>query len=99
MEFGFVTPSDANEDRAVIARPPIPLTRREFLKGAGFRIVTECGLQAHFAFRIRFPLVRLLLKQFPRLAHLDLLVDRTALGTNLGRMRLYVATKDAVPRH
>lgn len=35
MEFGFVTPSDANEDRAVLARPPIPLTRREFLKGAG----------------------------------------------------------------
>jgi len=34
MEFGFVTPSDAN-DRAALAGPPIPLTRREFLKGAG----------------------------------------------------------------
>jgi hypothetical protein len=35
MDFGFVTPSDANEHHATPARLPIPLTRREFLKGAG----------------------------------------------------------------
>jgi hypothetical protein len=35
MDLGFLTRSGADEHRAAPIRMPIPLTRREFLKGAG----------------------------------------------------------------
>jgi hypothetical protein len=35
MDFDFVASANEDRHRAVPARPPIPLTRREFLKGAG----------------------------------------------------------------
>jgi SAM-dependent methyltransferase len=66
---------------------------RTILTNLGFHIVAEYGYGSHFAFRIQFNKFRSLLKRFPRLAHLDLIMDRTPLGRNLARMRLYIAKK------
>ena len=60
---------------------------------SGFQVVAEYGYGSHFAFRIRFEKFKSLLKRFPRLAHLDLIMDRTPIGRNLARMRLFVARK------
>lgn len=70
-----------------------PSEFREFLKNAGFRVIVEYGCGSHFALRIRYDLFRKLLTRFPRLAHLDLLLDRTPIGRDIARMRMYVAEK------
>ncbi len=70
-----------------------PSEFRGFLKNAGFRVIAEYGYSSHFALRIRYDLFRNLLTRFPRLAHIDLVFDRTPIGCNLARMRLYVARK------
>jgi len=66
---------------------------RTILINSGFQVIAEYGYGSHFAFRIRFEKFRSLLKRFPRLAYLDLLMDRTPIGRNLARMRLFVARK------
>lgn len=66
---------------------------RTLLEDAGFRIIAEYGYGTHFAFRIRFGWFRYLLKILPYIVYIDLIMDRTAIGRNLARMRLYVARK------
>lgn len=66
---------------------------RTFLHEAGFSIQSEYGIESHYAFRVQYPWFRKLVKQIPRLRHLDLLLDPTPLGRNLGRMHMYVAVK------
>ena len=67
---------------------------RDLLINSGFRIQAEYGYALHYAFRLRFKFIRNLLRRFPQLAHIDLLIDRIPIGVNLARMRLYVAIKE-----
>lgn len=69
---------------------------RTILINSGFQVIAEYGYGFHFALRVRFEKYRSLLKRFPRLAHLDLLMDRTPMGRNLARMRLFVARKKSL---
>lgn len=66
---------------------------KAILLKSGFEVEGEYGYGSHYAFRIRFKIFRKLLNRFPQLAHIDLLVDKTPIGRNLSRMRLYVAKK------
>ncbi len=50
---------------------------RTILVNSGFQVIAEYGYGSHFAFRIRFNKFRSLLKKFPRLALIDLLMDRS----------------------
>ncbi|MBM2832893.1 MAG: putative 3-demethylubiquinone-9 3-O-methyltransferase [Candidatus Brocadiaceae bacterium] len=70
-----------------------PSEFRGFVKNAGFRVIAEYGTGSHFALRIRYDLYRKLLTRFPRLAYMDLLLDRTPIGRDIARMRMYVAEK------
>lgn len=67
---------------------------RAILINQGFHVEAEYGIGAHFAFKLRFETLKKLLYWFPQLALLiDLLIDKTTIGRNLSRMRLYVARK------
>jgi SAM-dependent methyltransferase len=66
---------------------------RTILINSGFQVDVEYGRSSHYAFKLRFKTFRKLLSWFPRLAHIDLVFDRTPIGCNLARTRLYVARK------
>jgi ubiquinone/menaquinone biosynthesis C-methylase UbiE len=66
---------------------------REMLRGTGFRVEAEYGYDAHYALTFRFKLLRELLRRFPRMAHVDILLDQTPVGLRLARMRLFVAKR------
>ncbi len=66
---------------------------RTILLNTGFQVESEYGYSSHYAFRLRFKIFRKLCERFPRLSHIDLLIDRTPIGRKLARMRLYVARK------
>lgn len=67
---------------------------RTILLNTGLQVEFEYGYSSHYAFKLRFKTFRKLLRWFPRLAHIDLLFDRTPIGRKLARMRLYVAKKN-----
>ena len=63
------------------------------LKQYEFEIISQYGYHSHYALRVRFPLFAKLLKRFPRLWLIDLILDRLAFGRDNARMRMYVARK------
>ena len=66
---------------------------KAILTKSGFKVEAESGYASHYALSLRFKFFKNLLSQFPRLAHIDLLMDRTPLGRNLSRMLLYAARR------
>ena len=66
---------------------------REMLRGTGFRVEAEYGYAAHYALTLRFKLLRELFRRFPRMAHVDILLDQTPVGLRLARMKLFVAKR------
>ena len=66
---------------------------RKFLYQEGIFILAEYGMETHFAFRISYEWFRKIIKLFPKLRHMDFLLDPTILGKRLGGMHLYVAVK------
>ena len=67
---------------------------RKNLTDNGFSIVAEYGYGSHFAFRLRFGWVRMLLRRFPAISCLDFILDRIAIFRDMARMRMYIAKKD-----
>ena len=66
---------------------------RSHLSCAGFKIQAEYGYHSHYALMMRFNFVQKALKILPWLAFLDLIIDKTPIGRDVSRMRLYVARK------
>ena len=66
---------------------------REIVFNAGFSVIAEYGYSSHYALRLRFNFFRKLLRLFPHISLIDLILDRTKFGINHSRMRLYVAKK------
>lgn len=72
-----------------------PSEFREILETSGFSVIAEYGYETHFAFRIKYRWFRNILGQYPRIRHLDLLLDRIPLVKNLARMHVYIATRNS----
>jgi len=73
------------------AFPPEEL--RQKILDAGFSVLAEYGYESHYGLKLRFKWFKQLLHMFPRLSHIDILLDRTFVGCEIARMRMYVAKK------